>query len=153
MNTEHTQRIVNYQARLADLLAMAPLKYSDWPSTDTTNIMGAAGVYHFFEKHDDHIVSIYIGKGGFGRGKKWSIYERLKQHFQPSQKYALLGKASKATGLNPEQMKVKFKAGNLHLQWLTFATKSDSVTTNLEAELKWFECFAIAVLKPKYTDE
>lgn len=153
MNIEHTQRIADYQARLADLLAMNPLKYSDWSTTDSTRIIGVAGVYHFFEKYDDHIVSIYIGKGGFGRGKDWSLYERLKQHFQPSQKYALLGKASKATGLSPEQIKANFEEGNLYLQWLTFTTKSDSVTTNLEAELRWFECFAIAVLNPKYTVE
>jgi hypothetical protein len=152
MNAEDTQRMANHQARLAALLATTPLKYSDWPLTDMTNISKSAGVYHFFEKHDDHIVSVYIGKGGFGHVEKWSIYERLKQHFQPSQKYALLGKASQASGLSSEQMKANFMGGNLYLQWVLFATKPDSVPIDLESDLKLFECFAIAVLNPRYTD-
>ena len=145
--------VANYQTRLAELLAMESLKYSDWPPVDTTRISASAGVYHFFEKQDDQIISIYIGKGGFGRGEKWSLHARLKQHFQTSQKYALLGKASKALGLSPDQMKIRFKEGNFYLQWVTFAIKSDSpLSTHLESDLRLFECFAIAVLNPQYTD-
>lgn len=151
MNAEHTQRIENHQNHLDLLLNMGPIKYSNWPPTDTLDLSNSAGVYHFFEKHNDHITSIYIGKGGFGKGGKWSIYKRLKQHFQPSQKYALLGKASRANVLNPEQMKTNFENGNLYLQWVLFATK-DSVPDDLESNLKLFECFAIAALNPKYTD-
>jgi|CXWL01.1.fsa_nt_gi hypothetical protein len=151
MNTEYTQQMENYQARLNDLLASASLKYSEWPPKDATCIQASAGVYHFYEKYDNHIVSIYVGKAGFGASNTWSLYERMKQHFQPSQKYALLNKASRTSGRSPEIMKAEFKDSNLYLQWVIFATKSDKFT-NLEAELRWFECFAISVLKPIYSD-
>lgn len=152
MHSEYTDRIASHRARLAELLAATPLKYSDWPPPDISPIRESAGVYHFFEVHDGHNVSIYVGKGGFGGDDDWNLHSRLKQHFQPSQRYALLGKASKASGLSPEQVKARFEAGNLHVQWLALAAKSGSRVRNLEAELRWFECFAIAVLKPRYSD-
>ncbi|MBL0532966.1 hypothetical protein JD541_08255 [Aeromonas dhakensis] len=152
MNTYLTKRIANHETRLVDLLNATSVKYSAWPETDKSVLSKSAGVYLFFEKLDDHIVSIYIGKGGYGGGKDWSIYKRLNQHFQVSQNYALIGKASKATGLSSSKMKDLFESGNFYLQWILFATKPEPVPPELESSLRLFECFAISVLNPRYTD-
>lgn len=74
----------------------------------------------------------------------------MKQHFQPSQKYALLGKVSRAMGVSPEDAKRNFNNNNIYLQWSVFGTAADEGA--LEAELREFEHFAIAILKPRYTD-
>jgi hypothetical protein len=98
-------------------------------------------------------MSLYVGKGGFGSGEKWNLYERMKQHFQPSQKHALLVKASRARGISPECVKQVFNNSNVYLQWLVLGTASEAgERSNIESELRGFEHFAIAILKPKYTD-
>jgi hypothetical protein len=40
---------------------------------------------------------------------------------------ALLGKASKSSGISPKKMKTKFEGGNFYLQWIPFATRSNAV--------------------------
>lgn len=65
-NSVYKQRISSHQNRLFELLAAAPVKYSEWAVTDTSDLATSAGVYHFFEIHEDDIVSLYVGKGGFG---------------------------------------------------------------------------------------
>src|SRR2546430_45456 len=103
MQADYAERITHHTTRLAELLAAAPVKYSDWPSLGISPLRESAGVYHFYEMNAGRIASIYVGKAGFGRKGAWSLNSRLKQHFLPSQKYALLGKASTAPTPTPEQ--------------------------------------------------
>jgi hypothetical protein len=149
---EYIAIVESYQRRLFELLASPRLKYSSWPPSEITSVRQSAGVYHFFEIHDDRTTSLYIGKGGFGSREEWNLYKRMKQHFQPSQKYALLGKASKAKEVSPEDAKRSFNESNVYLQWLVFGTTSEVQGIDIESELRGFEHFAIAILKPIYTD-
>lgn len=64
----------------------------------------------------------------------------------------MLGKASRAMGVSPEDAKRSFNESNVYLQWLVFCTTSEAQGIDIEAELRWFEHFAIAILKPTYTD-
>ncbi|RYZ42961.1 MAG: hypothetical protein EOO71_05550 [Myxococcaceae bacterium] len=153
MHSDHEARIASYSAQLNELLAAPSIKYSDWPPPDVVHLRNIAGVYHFYKVRESHIDSVYVGKGGFGKGEEWSLHARLKQHFQPSQKHTLLGKASRATEVPPEKLMAQFRAGDLRLQWLALGTRSDRENIQLERELLWFECFAIAVLRPMFTDE
>jgi|GEM_PF-2321238 len=153
MLVEYIERIVAHQLKLGELLRAPPLKYSKWPPADTSKIRGSAGVYHFYELNDDGgFVSAYVGKAGFGNKESWDLHSRLMQHFQPSQPYALLGKASKALKTTPAKVKLQFTSGSMHLQWLTLAAQSSVPVANLEEELRLFECFAISILRPKYTN-
>ena len=152
MFVEYRDRIEANRLKLRELLRAPRLKYSDWSSADISKIRDAAGVYHFFELSDDGgFVSAYVGKGGIGKNKNWGLRSRLRQHFQPSQRHALLGKASVALKTTPTEVKLQFISGSMHLQWLTFPAKHDVPFTNQEEELRLFECFAISILRPKYT--
>ncbi|MEE4465104.1 hypothetical protein V2S84_23780, partial [Azotobacter chroococcum] len=90
-------------------------------------------------------------KAGFGGGE-WSLYERLKQHFQPSQQNTLLGKAAKALNGDPDEVKKNFASGEVYLQWLPLFTDASANSDSISTELVWFECFCKAILKPRYTD-
>lgn len=150
--TSYAHNIEVYEQRLRELLAATPIKYSAWPPSDTTSLSASAGIYHFFEVKDDVIASLYVGKAGFGGGGEWSLYERLKQHFQPSQPNTLLGKAAKALNRNPDEIKATFVSAEVYLQWLPLLANATIDSTNLSAELVWFECFCKAILKPRYTN-
>jgi len=152
MSMEYSDVVESYQRQLCELLNSPKIKYSSWPPTDSDSVRQSAGVYHFFESYDNCITSLYIGKGGFGSGDKWNLYERMKQHFQPSQEYALLGKASRSRGISPEDAKKEFNNSNIYLQWLAFGTTEEEYEGTIEEDLRGFEHFAIAILKPLYTD-
>jgi hypothetical protein len=151
MAHSYVERIQDFERQLNNLLAATRIKYSEWPPSDTSPLKTSAGIYHFFEENDGAISSIYVGKAGFGSGE-WNLYQRLKQHFQPSQKNALLGKASKALSRTPDEIKLMFSDGNVYLQWLPIFAKTQGSTGNVESELIWSECFCKAILKPIYTD-
>jgi len=150
--SEYTNRIEKHQELLKNLLNATSIKYSDWLPHNHTHLRESVGVYHFYEVQGSHVISLYVGKAGFGVNENWSLFERLKQHFQPSQKYALLGKASIKLCITPQEAKKRLNSGNVHLQWLKLGERSNTQLIAIESELKWFECFAIAVLMPEYTD-
>lgn len=148
-----TDIIKSYQAKVDELLNTDPMRYSDWPPDETSCIADSAGVYHFYKKSTNQIKSLYVGKAGFGRNDNWNLYERLKQHFQPSQKNALIGKVSSKMEISKDEAKRYLESGNVYLQYLVFAGRQDGISAEvLEAELCYFEHFAIAVLKPMFTD-
>lgn len=151
MAHSNDERIRDFERQLNSLLAATRLKYSEWPPSDTSILKTSAGIYHFFEEKHGATSSIYVGKAGFGSGK-WSLYQRLNQHFQPSQKNALLGKASKARNLPPDKIKILFSNSDVYLQWLPLFARTQASTSNIESELIWSECFCKAILKPIYTD-
>jgi hypothetical protein len=126
--------------------------FSNWPPSELINIKQSAGVYHFFEKCGNVTNSIYVGKAGFGNTDDWNLYERLKQHFQPSQKNALLGKAAKKMCISREDAKQHFTGGNFYLQWVAFNKPDKMEKLNLEKEILRFEAFAISILDPALTD-
>lgn len=145
--------IASHQEKLERLLNAPSIRYADWPLTDKQELRRTAGVYHYFEMNDGRLRSVYIGKAGFGRQsdkQTWSLYHRLSQHFLPSQKQALLGKASKQLGFTPDECKILFLESNLRVQWL--ALHDTCPRCDLESELLGFEYFAISVLRPEYTD-
>jgi hypothetical protein len=154
MTPDYQSRISSCQEKL-DLLLKAPsIKYADWPQIDTKELRNAAGVYHFFQIDEGFLKSVYVGKAGFGRQMEkqtWSLHDRLSQHFLPSQKYALLTKASRKLGLSPKECKAQFLGSGLRLQWLTLYD-NPTKRNGIESELLWFEYFAISVLRPEYTD-
>ncbi len=148
----YQSEIEAHKEKLGRLLAARSISYSEWSQEDTAALKEVAGVYHFFEEADGHRESIYVGKGAFGQGDDWSLCKRMNQHFHPSQKNTLLGKASSALGLTPADCKKKFETeGRVRLQWLVICKRSDR-HAKLETEIRWFEYFAISVLKPQYTD-
>ena len=151
MAHSNVDRIRGFEQQLKALLGSTRIKYSEWPPSDTSALKTSAGIYHFFEEKDGAISSIYVGKASFGSGE-WSLYQRLKQHFQPSQKNALLGKASKALNRTPDEIKHMFSNGDVYLQWLPILAKTQGGAGNVESELIWSECFCKAILKPTYTD-
>jgi hypothetical protein len=153
MLSDFLPRIETLQENLALLLKAPSIKYSDWPLVDKHALRRAAGVYHYFEMADGHIRSVYAGKAGFGRQKDmqtWSLYERMSQHFLPSQKHALLGKASRKLGYSPVECKKLFLKSDLRVQWLPL--HETCPRCDLESELFWLEYFAISILRPEYTD-
>lgn len=151
MTDSNVERIRGFEQQLNSLLVATRLKYSEWPPSDTSVLEQSAGIYHFFEETGGAISSIYVGKAGFG-SEKWSLYQRLKQHFQPSQKNALLGKASKVLSRTPDEIKLMFSSGDYYLQWLPILKKTQLCEGKDESELIWLECFCKAILKPAYTD-
>ena len=77
-----------FEILLPKLLESDEIKYSDFknsPSNFITDLKPFAGIYHFFTKNQEEKKSLYIGKADFGSTDTWNLYERLKQHFQPSQ--------------------------------------------------------------------
>ena len=144
------QKVEIYAGHLNSLLAATPLKYASWPQDAKDHLSESAGVYHFFEKDGPSISSLYVGKAGYGDGD-WSLYQRLKQHFQTSQKNALIGKIAKCSGQDPKLVKTSLVEGEVYLQWLEISRK-DNAPPDIEAELVWVECFCKSILKPKYTN-
>lgn len=145
------ENIKGYNALLLKLLAATSIKYSSWPTQDKSLLKKSAGIYHFFEKRDDVIDSLYVGKAGFGDGN-WSLHKRLQQHFRPSQKNTLLGKAAIALEMSASEVKEKFVGDEVYLQWLPLCIDVSKNSDEISSELIWFECFCKAILKPRYTD-
>lgn len=152
MDSNLQARISQSTEQLEKLLAAPSTNYAEWRPEDFPKLKELAGVYHFFDKSSGQVESLYVGKGGFGKGDSWSLHSRLKQHFQPSQQYALLGKASKALGISPDEAKAQFNASGLQVQWLALGSRESMDDTNLASKLLSLECFAIAILRPRYTD-
>ena len=144
------EKIEIYAGHLNSLLAATPMKYASWPQDAKEQLSESVGIYHFFEKEGELISSLYVGKAGYGGGD-WSLYQRLKQHFQTSQKNTLIGKIAKCSGQDPKLVKTSLVEREVYLQWLEISRK-DNVPPNIEAELVWVECFCKSILKPKYTD-
>ena len=110
-------KVNKYSKQLSDLLNAKPVKYSEWPNIDKTTLSKSAGVYHFFECDGGNRSSLYVGKAGFG-SSTWSLSKRLNQHFQVSQKNALLGKIAKVSNQQPEEIKYSLCNREVFLQWL-----------------------------------
>jgi len=150
---QYLPRIISYQNKLECLLNAPSIRYSEWPTIDKKDLRSAAGIYHFFEVAEGCLRSVYVGRAGFGRQSEkqtWSLYSRLSQHFLPSQKNTLLGKASKKMDLPSNECKSMFLQSNLQVQWL--ALHETCPRRDLNSELFGFEYFAISVLRPEYTD-
>ncbi|MCD2450169.1 hypothetical protein GO003_007195 [Methylicorpusculum oleiharenae] len=151
--TEQYQEIVRkHQMLLYDLLASQAIKYSDWPMGDVEELKLCSGIYHFYQGHDCQRTSIYVGKAAISENG-WSLYKRLCQHFQPSQKNALLGKVAKQTGRGAEQIKEEYMNANIYLQWLPVTFDMADNELDDKRELVWLECFCKSILKPTYTDQ
>ena len=151
MDSNLQARIYQSTEQLENLLAAPSTNYAEWRPEDFPKLKECAGVYHFFDKSSGQVESLYVGKGGFGKSDSWSLHSRLKQHFQPSQKHALLGKASKALGISPDEAKAQFNESGLQVQWLALGNR-ETKDDNLASKLLSLECFAIAILRPRYTD-
>ncbi len=131
------------------LLCSNSIEYKNWePNEYSKELKGHIGIYHFFRKRNNTIESLYVGKAGVGNKEDWDLYERLKQHFQTSQKNTLLGKYAKSFSISAEETKVQLNGSGVQLQWLKVTTKSDD-----ERTLMRLECFCKAVLNPKFTDQ
>lgn len=142
-------QIQKYKKHLSGLLSKTPVKYSEWHGTCTSSLSQSAGIYHFFECNDDNLTSLYVGKAGLGKSKKWSLLKRLNQHFQVSQKNTLIGKIAKVSNEEPEIVKQSLCDKNVFVQWLVlFGFNSE----NIESELVWSECFCKSILMPKHTN-
>jgi len=150
-DTKINNNIAKYSSQLKNLLAARPIKYSSWSQKFRVTLCESAGVYHFFENNGDSITSLYVGKAGFGRST-WSLYKRLNQHFQVSQKNALIGNIAKATTQSPVQIKESLCAREVYLQWLVLFTKTAENQENFESDLVWSECFCKSILVPTYTN-
>lgn len=133
------------------LLSENSIKYVNWDANaDHSTLNLQAGVYHFYETNNGQIKSLYVGKASFGDKGDWSLFQRLKQHFQVSQKNTILGKYAKANKLSMESAKSKLQQSDVFLQWLPIEM---SKPINLERELMRIECFCKSILNPVYTDE
>lgn len=154
------KNIKKLSSTLDNLLKAKSIKYSEWNvQDDNIELKNQAGVYHFFQKTEENIYSLYVGKAGFGKEKKWSLFERLKQHFQESQKNTLLGKYASKNNLLPNAAKLKLEKSEVYLQWLPIFKKngiteslfSEYSVDDLEKQILQIECFCIAILQPEYT--
>ncbi|EOX4439987.1 TPA: hypothetical protein ACPJ2S_004811, partial [Vibrio alginolyticus] len=143
------ERIKSLSKVLNNLISAKSIMYNEWsPKLYSKELQGSAGVYHFYEESGKGIRSLYIGKAGVGKGGNWDLYQRLKQHFQPSQENTYLGKFAKSKSLSGEEALELLNGSQVKLQWVSFKP-----TSNLEKKLMNIECFCKAVLDPKYTDE
>jgi len=153
---EIQSHIEKYSKQLAALLNAEPVKYSEWYTHKKSDLSKAAGIYHFFERDGDTITSLYVGKAGFGSSSfgssKWNLLKRLNQHFQVSQKNALLGKIAKATSKHPQRIKESLSKIDVFLQWLVLFEANSVNSEQIESELIWSECFCKSILMPKYTN-
>jgi hypothetical protein len=147
-NLNVAKNIEKYSLQLQKLLEAPSIKYSNWTQVNRGGLNNAAGVYHFYERIDEAVLSLYVGKAGFG-GSNWNLYKRLSQHFQPSQANALIGKIKKSTGGTPLEIKESLCTREVYLQWLVI---SNIPSENLESELVWSECFCKSILTPRYTN-
>lgn len=143
--------IEKYSKLLRTLLKAQPVKYSEWPKQEKSALSKGAGIYHFFERDGNIATSLYVGKAGFG-GSNWNLLKRLNQHFQTSQKNALLGKMAKVTGQEPHVIKNSLCEGDVFLQWLVLYELNSENAESIESELIWAECFCKSILMPKYTN-
>lgn len=152
MLNNYKQAIINHENSLSKLLNSTSIKYSEWPPDKINEINKSAGIYHFFKLENDLVKSLYIGKGGFGKKGKWSLYSRLSQHFQPSQKNSLIGKISRAKGISQISAQAELNNENIYLQWLVITSENEQSIKEIEASIRCFEYFSIAILRPIYTD-
>ena len=140
--------LTNYLERLLDAKS---IKYSDWkPEEYASQLKGKTGVYHFFIRHGEQKISLYVEKAGLGKSNNWDIYKRLKQHFQTSQKNTFLGKYAKSLSISRVKAKNKLNNLNIEVQWLIINTKPEH---DFERNLMRIECFCKAILNPKFTDQ
>ncbi len=167
MSNSCTSNLRLHRNQLGQLLSATPeIKYSDWKPKEinqTYNLSLKAGVYHFFEKLENGgIKSIYVGKASFSIPTKtykngWSLYERLKQHFQENgdgllKKYLDYGYQSSSL------MKNDFNNREVYLQWLPLYHKTpietlDSTTCKMQnREITFCEHFCVSLLHPKFND-
>ena len=146
------EQVEKYSDYLKILLCAKSVQYSEWSNECDSELKSklkqSAGIYHFFRKENESITSLYVGKAGFGKNGHWSLYKRISQHFQPSQKNTLIGKVAKANGTTPEDAKSCLNDKEVYLQWLILCSNLPCI----EQELIWIECFFKSILKPKYTD-
>lgn len=147
-NLDIDKNIEKYSLQLKELLDAPPIKYSNWSQENREDLKNAAGVYYFYEKIDESVLPLYVGKAGFGESN-WSLFKRLSQHFQLSQTNALIGKINKSTGQDSEETKRLLCEREVYLQWLVI---SNSPSEDLESKLVWSECFCKSILMPKYTN-
>ena len=145
-------QIEKYADCLNRLLCAKSFRYSEWPSRYRSEFKStlkqSVGIYHFFKKECESNISLYVGKAGFGNRYQWNLYNRINQHFQPSQKHTLLGKIARIEGKEPGQVKLCLdQEEGVFLQWLILCSRLPSI----EQELIWVECFCKSILKPKYT--
>lgn len=133
------------------LLSENSIKYVDWDvNADHSILNRQAGVYHFYETDNEQVKSLYVGKAGFGAKNEWSLFQRLKQHFQVSQKNTLLGRYALANNLTMRSAKFELQQSDVFLQWSSIEVPEP---LGLERELMRVECFCKSILKPTYTDE
>ena len=137
------------------LICADGIKYSLFKE-NVTNYEAAlskkAGVYHFYSVSAVSACSLYIGKAGFGSGK-WNLYERLKQHQQPSQGNTVHGAISVEFCINSEQSINLLSQGQVYLQYVAIHETSENnpPPDNIEQMVTEFESYCISRLNPKYS--
>jgi hypothetical protein len=110
------------------------------------NLQSNAGVYHFFSISGPRIASLYVGKASKGNNGSWDLYERLKQHRQPSQTDTLHGAISRQFGCTNEEAISFLTNGKVYLQVVILDEKKYSNELLLA-----FEKYCISRLSPMYT--
>ena len=160
MSNSCISNLRRHKTQLKQLVSAEPVKYSNWKPKQINNthkLSLKAGVYHFFEELENgDIESLYVGKGGFSENGR-SLFERLKQHFQPKGD-GLLKKYSKYGYLSSSAMKNDLVARNVYVQWLPLYHRLPDSTLDLHTcntqnrEIILCEHFCISILDPKFND-
>jgi len=150
IDTEHD---FNYSAVFIELLKSESIKYSDF-HTSLENykeeLSLKVGVYHFFSVSDESVLSLYIGKAGYGKNNKWNIYERLKQHQQASQADTIHGAIAKELGADNKDVIKLLCESEIYIQYIDMSKDESSDIENL---IKKMERYCIQRLNPRYTDK
>lgn len=146
------EKIEKYSGYLERLLCAESVQYSEWSNGHRSRFKSilkqSAGIYHFFRKQSESTIPLYVGKAGFGDSNEWNLYNRISQHFQPSQTNTLLGKIARTKDTTPKQVKLCLDQDKeVYLQWLILYSRPPCI----EQELIWVECFCKSILEPKYT--
>jgi hypothetical protein len=152
-----------FKESLELLLKAESIKYSAWnPDDNHSELATEAGIYHFYQKNNGKVESLYLGKAGFGSNDNWSLFQRLKQHFQISQKHTLLKKYAEHHDIKVEDSKQYLEQSETYLQWLAIFKKDNKNKveaildgysgSEFESQIIWVECFCKSIMQPKYTD-
>lgn len=128
------------------MLEADAIRYREWPPDNTAHLRNAAGVYHFFRIDNEAKTSLYVGKATVSTAG-WSLYKRMAQHFQPSQRNALAGLLARYQEITGLEAVESLRKENVFVQWLCIPEDEG------QSAVVSFENFAKSVLQPKYTKE
>lgn len=135
------------------LLNSETIKFSDFIKNVAhykDQFKNKGGVYHFYSKSERKTTSLYIGKGGFGKNRKWDLYERLKQHMQASHKKNILTAIANDFACSNKVVIELLMNSSVYFQFVIIYDEND-LTENSENKLINFEYYCKKLLCPKYT--